>query len=134
MANIVADINGYLTPIEIDDTELNSLSVVSVEGDKTAYRIEYGNGLVEVGGTAEITVTPIKDGVVEGTMSIDTGLTIINAHATAMNLAVPAPVATGENAFIAVSDKTLKIYATANATAEKTVAVMWSVKGVDNGN
>lgn len=134
MADILADINGYLTPIEIEDSQLNHLSVVSVEGDKTAYRIEYGHGLVEAGGTVEITVTPAKDGVVEGTVSIDTGLTIINAHATAMNLAVPASVATGENAFIAVTDKTLKIYATANATTEKTVAVMWSVKGVDNGD
>lgn len=134
MANIVADINGYLTPIEIDDTQLNSLSVVSVDGDKTAYRIEYGNGLVEVGGIKTIEANIAKPDVIEGVSTVDTGLTIINAQATALNVASPSSVITGESAFIHVEGTKLKIYATANATAANTIAVMWSVKGVENGN
>lgn len=134
MASINADINGFITPLQIDDRELNALSLVRVEGDKSSYRIEYGNGLVEVGGIKEIRATVAKEGVVEGTATIDTGLPIISAQATALNVVAAPTAVTGESAFIYVSDTQLKLYATASATTTQTISVMWSVKGVENGN
>lgn len=134
MASINADINGFITPLQIDDRELNALSLVRVEGDKSSYRIEYGNGLVEVGGIKEIRATVAKEGVVEGTATINTGLSIISAQATALNVGVAPAVATGEGAFMHISDTQLKLYATAIANSPLTMSVMWSVKGVENGN
>lgn len=133
MRNITVDINGYVTPLQIDDDQLQNLSQVSVEGDKSSYRIEYGNGLVEVGGVKEIEATTVKEGVIEGVATINIDLQIIAAQATAMNVVAGAEALSGENAFIRIDDTQLRVYATASASAKHTIPVMWSVKGVQNG-
>lgn len=67
----VVNINGYETVIEIPESQV--ISPVKVEGNSDSYRIDYGNGLVKVGGELAIKTEPVKDGTgrTEGMVTVD---------------------------------------------------------------
>lgn len=67
----VVNINGYETVIEIPESQI--ISPVNVEGNSDSYRIDYGNGLVKVGGELAIKTVPVKDGTgrTEGVVTVD---------------------------------------------------------------
>lgn len=118
-------INGYETIIEIPQGQL--LSPVNVQGDKDNYRIEYGNGLVEVGGLVEINATP-TNGHIEGSHPIDVSFTnLLDVQVTALDIAN----AVQENAHISLTDTGFKIWVHANTTTPSTIKVKWSAKGIE---
>ena len=67
----VVIINGYETVIEIPESQV--VPPVKVDGNSDSYRIDYGNGLVKVGGELTIKTVPVKDGAgrTEGMVTVD---------------------------------------------------------------
>lgn len=123
----IININGVDTPVEI----VGHSSDVSYTGDKTGFRIEYGNGLVKVGGVVNVPAAPVKNGVIEGTHNIEVPfLTLFDYGAVAMNVADTPENITGESVFVTDTDTGFKIYATASATSAKTIPVRWYAEGV----
>lgn len=123
-------INGYETPVHIDRAELDGFSSVSLEGDTDHYQISYGNGLVEYGGTVTFTTSVAKDSYREAATQIELPFTIIDAHATALNITDSVNAVNGENAFIRINGNVLSIYGSFTGTAHKEMKVKWSAKGV----
>lgn len=120
----IVNINGFETIIEIPQGQV--LSPVITQSDKDNYRIEYSNGLVEVGGTVEIEAVP-SNGYIEGSLSIDlpfTNTLTIQVTALAISSAVQ------ENAHISETETGFKIWAYANTTTPSTIKVKWSAKGI----
>lgn len=118
-------INGYETIIEIPQGQV--LSPVNVQGDKDNYRIEYGNGLVEVGGLVEVNATP-TNGHIEGSYAIDVNFAnLLDVQVTALDISN----AVQENAHISFTDTGFKIWAHANTTTAATIKVKWSAKGIE---
>lgn len=120
-------INGVETPVEFE----RPLQEVHAAGNAQAYRINYGNGLAEVGGVAEVQASAVADGVIEGTMVVLLPFdTVLDFQATAMNVPAPPSSLTGESVFITPVDGGYKLYATAKASAAQTIPVKWSAKGL----
>lgn len=121
----IISINGMETTIEIPDGQ--GLSPVQVQGDKNNYRIEYGNGLVEVGGLVEVEATP-TNGHIEGFYPIKVNFTnFLDVQVTPLDL----PSAVQENAHISYTDNGFKIWANANTTMASTIKVKWTAKGIE---
>lgn len=120
----VVNINGFETVIEIPEGQV--LSPVTVTGDKDNYRIEYGNGLVELGGTVEVEATE-NNGHIEGSLAINLPFTTtLSVHVTTLDIAN----AVQENAHISETETGFKIWAHANTTTAQTIKVKWSAKGL----
>lgn len=129
MKQQLIEINGVETPVGIPDDQV--LSPVETSGDKSNFRIDYGNGLTKVGGVVRVSATPVTDGVIEGVHNIVTPFAkLLNYTAVAMNVPEPASVVSGENVFVADTDTGFRIYATAKAAAAKTIQVRWSAEGI----
>lgn len=124
----IVNINGYETVIEIPEGQV--LSPVKHSGNKSDFRINYGNGLVKVGGIVEIECNEVTSGIIEGTKVIELPFgTTYDFQATAMNVIDAPSVITGESAFITEVRNGYKIYATAKSTQSKTIPVKWSAEG-----
>lgn len=126
----IININGFETPIEIPEGQ--TLSPVTAQGDKTNYRIEYGNGLVELGGTVDVTVNRVAEGVLEGIHNVALSFsTTLSVQVTAMNVIQGAETLNSESAFITDTTDGFRIYATARSTAEtQVIPVRWVAKGL----
>lgn len=121
-------INGIPTPVTFPR---EALSEVRTFGSKDDYRIEYGNGLVELGGIVNVQANTVKEGIIEGTYDVELPFnTTYDFQATAMNVTSDASILTSENAFITEISNGYKIYATAASNQSKTISVKWSAKGV----
>lgn len=121
---IIANINGYETPIDI------RLPEVDIVGDKSSYKITNGR-LVEMGGIAEVEATTVKRGVIEGTKDIELNLTtLLDVQVSALDVVDSPENCTGESAHFEITETGIRVYATASATSTKTMSVKWSVKGV----
>lgn len=129
MKEFLLHINGIETPVTVADDQV--LSPVEISGDKSDFRIDYGNGLTKVGGVVRVSATPVTDGVIEGVHNIVTPFTkLLNYTAVAMNVQEAAASVNGENVFVADTDTGFKIYATAKAATAKTIQVRWSAEGI----
>lgn len=117
-------INGFETVIEIPDGQ--AVSPVKVEGVKENYHIDYGNGLVEVGGEVEVT-TRVTNGHIEGSADITLAFgTLLDVQATAIDIAG----AMQEGVHIQYTGNGFKIYAHANTTDVQPIKVKWTAKGL----
>lgn len=117
-------INGFETVIEIPDGQV--VSPVKVNGAKENYRIDYGNGLVEVGGEVEI-ATRVTNNHIEGSADIVLDLnTLLDVQVTAIDIAG----AMQEGVHIQYTSGGFKIYAHANTTDVQPIKVKWTAKGL----
>lgn len=104
---------------------------VTYTGSDEEYSIDYGNGLKELGGIAQVACTEVTSGIIEGTKVIELPFTnTLDFQATAMNVADSPNVITGESVFITKVSNGYKLYATAKATQSTTIPVKWTAKGV----
>lgn len=120
-------INGYETEIEIMD---NPFSYPMVIGNEDAYSIDYGNGLVEYGGSVVIDLDSDVDGLTEGRAVIQLGRplsTWLSTHVTVNDV----PNRVGERANIVKKDsQSFEVWASVNGSGTAQIKVDWSVKGV----
>lgn len=125
------NINGYETIIEIPDGQ--EQCAVKYEGGKASYRIDYGNGLVKVGGTARVTTSTINNVTTntEGTKAIkfpDEFSKLLNVNVVALDTSEGRVM---EHAHVGNPTNTgMTIYASALGTKPVTFEVMWSAEGV----
>lgn len=120
-------INGYETDIEIMD---NQSPYPMVIGDGDAYSINYGNGLVEYGGSVVIDLDSEVDGLTEGRAIIQLDQPLSNwlsTHVTVNDVANRV----GERANIVKKDnQSFEVWASVNSSGSAQMKVNWSVKGV----
>lgn len=127
----LVNINGYETIIEVPDGQ--EQCAVKYEGDKTSYRIDYGNGLVKVGGTVHITTSAINNVTTntEGTKAIKFPVEfskLLNVNVVALDTSEGRVM---EHAHVGNPTNTgLVIYASALGAKSVTFEVMWSAEGV----
>lgn len=129
MVTIIANINGYETPINIPTEQLSLLSPLSVTGDMNDYTIDYGNGLVERGGLVTLTTSVEKDGYRETATTVRLPFVILDADATALNIVESVNTVYGENAFVRVNGNELGIYGSFIGTQHKQMQIKWRAKG-----
>lgn len=120
-------INGYETEIEFMD---NQSLYPMVTGDGDAYSIDYGNGLVEYGGSVVINLNAETDGLTEGSAVIRLDRPLSNwlsTHVTVNDV----PNRVGERANIVKKDnQSFEVWASVNGSEPAQIKVNWSVKGV----
>lgn len=127
----LVSINGYETIIEIPDGQ--EQCAVKYEGDKTSYRIDYGNSLVKVGGTVRITTSAINNVTTntEGTKTIKFPVEfskLLNVNVVALDTSEGRVM---EHAHVgSLTNTGLVIYASALGAKPVTFEVMWSAEGV----
>lgn len=120
-------INGYETEIEIMD---NAFSYPVVIGNGDAYSINYGNGLVEYGGSVVIDIESDVDGLTEGraVIQLDQPLSTWLSTQVTVN---DVPNRVGERANIVKKDnQSFEVWASVNGSGTAQIKVAWSVKGV----
>lgn len=126
----VVNINGYETVIEIPESQV--ISPVNVEGNSDSYRIDYGNGLVKVGGELAIKTVPVKDGTgrTEGMVTVDLpefrqvlGFGVVAMDSDKGSLFEHAHL--GQVTF-----KDMNVYASAISDKEVELKVNWFVEGL----
>lgn len=120
-------INGYETEIEIMD---NPFSYPAVIGNGDAYFIDYGNGLVEYGGSVVIDLDSDVDGLTEGraVIQLDRPLSTWLSTQVTVN---DVPNRVGERANIVKKDnQSFEVWASVNSSGSAQMKVNWSVKGV----
>lgn len=124
----VVNINGYETVIEIPEGQV--LSPVTYSGDNSNFRIDYGNGLVKVGGIVAIECNSVTPQLIEGVKVMELPFSqVYDFQATAMNVSDSPDNIAGEGAFITEQSGVYKIYAHAKATSTHTIRVKWSAEG-----
>lgn len=120
-------INGYETEIELMD---NPSPYPMVSSNEDAYSINYGNGLVEYGGSVVIDLESEVDGLTEGraVIQLDHPLsTWLSTHVTVNDV----PNRVGERANIVKKDnQSFEVWASVNGSGTAQIKVDWSVKGV----
>lgn len=126
----VVNINGYETVIEIPESQV--ISPVKVEGNSDSYRIDYGNGLVKVGGELPIKTVPVKDGTgrTEGMVTVDLPefSQVLSFGAVAMDSDKGSLF---EHAHLGqVTFKDMNVYASAISDKEVELKVNWFVEGL----
>lgn len=120
-------INGYETDIEIMDSR-SPYPVVIGNGD--AYSIDYGNGLVEYGGSVIIDLNSETDGLTEGSAVIRLASPLSNWLSTQVTVNDVAN-RVGERANIIKKDnQSFEVWASVNSSGSAQMKVNWSVKGV----
>lgn len=120
-------INGYETEIEIMD---NQSPYPMVTGGGDAYAINYGNGLVEYGGSVVIDLESDVDGLTEGraVIQLDQPLSTWLSTQVTVN---DVPNRVGERANIVKKDnQSFEVWASVNSSGSAQMKVNWSVKGV----
>lgn len=119
----IVNINGFETIIEIPEGQ--AVSPLIHQGDKSDYRIDYGNGLVEVGGLVEVSTSTVN-GHIEGSTAVELPFDrVYSVQVTTLDI----PNAVQENAHISLTDSGFKIWAHANTQTPSVIRVMWSAKG-----
>lgn len=128
MARIIANINGYETPLDLP------LEQGYASGNADHYTIDYGNGVIEVGGTAEITTTTLVgtggNAIVEGSGSVrfENFSTLLDYQATALDNTTGSFM---EHVHIGGATATgMTLYASARTDTHKKIKIKWSAKGV----
>lgn len=126
----VVNINGYETVIEIPESQV--ISPVKVEGNSDSYRIDYGNGLVKVGGELAIKTEPVKDGTgrTEGMVTVDLPefSQVLSFGAVAMDSDKGSLF---EHAHLGqVTFKDMNVYASAISDKPVELKVNWFVEGL----
>lgn len=120
-------INGYETEIEFVDNQPQHPAVI---GNEDAYSIDYGNGLVEYGGSVVIDLDSDVDGLTEGRAVIQLDQPLSNwlsTHVTVNDV----PNRVGERANIVKKDnQSFEVWASVNDSGTAQMKVNWSVKGV----
>lgn len=126
----VVNINGFETVIEIPESQV--ISPVKVEGSSDSYRIDYGNGLVKVGGELAIKTAPVKDGAgrTEGMVTVD-----LPEFSQVLGFGVVAMDSDKgslfEHAHLGqVTFKDMNVYASAISDKEVELKVNWFVEGL----
>lgn len=120
-------INGYETDIEIMDSH-SPYPVVIGNGD--AYSIDYGNGLVEYGGSVVIDLDSDVDGLTEGraVIQLDQPLSTWLSTQVTVN---DVPNRVGERAnIVKKGNQSFEVWASVNSSGSAQMKVNWSVKGV----
>lgn len=126
----VVNINGYETVIEIPESQV--ISPVQVAGSSDSYRIDYGNGLVKVGGELAIKTVPVKDGTgrTEGMVTVD-----LPEFSRVLSFGVVAMDSDRgslfEHAHLGqVTFKDMNVYASAISDKAVELKVNWFVEGI----
>lgn len=120
-------INGYETEIEFVD---NQPQHPMVSGNKDVYAIDYGNGLVEYGGSVVIDLESEVDGLTEGHAVIQLDHPISTWLFTQITVN-DVPKRVGERANIIKKDnQSFEVWASVNGSGSAQIKVNWSVKGV----
>lgn len=130
MPAIIADINGFQTPIEINASGLSALSPLKVSGNAESYTIDYGGGLVEVGGVVTFTTDTVEGEYREGYGEVTLPFTPIDAQVSAWNISDTPQNARRENAFLRTDGKKLVIYGWFLGSSHREMRVKWSAKGI----
>lgn len=120
-------INGYETDIEIMD---NQSPYPMVVGNEDAYSIDYGNGLVEYGGSVVIDLDSDVNGLTEGSavIQLDQPLSTWLSTQVTVNDVLNR---VGERANIVKKDnQSFEVWASVNGSGTAQMKVNWSVKGV----
>lgn len=118
---ITANINGFETPIELPD---GGVSPVYVDGDKQQWRVDFGNGFVQVGGVATVTFNNATEATV--TVPLPFGK-LLDFQATPIDVQGPL----GEAVHIEVLDNdSVRVYARTSQTFTGSFYVKWSASGV----
>lgn len=126
----VVNINGFETVIEIPESQV--ISPVKVEGNSDSYRIDYGSGLVKVGGELAIKTVPVKDGTgrTEGMVTVDLPefRQVLSFGAVAMDSDKGSLF---EHAHLGqVTFKDMNVYASAISDKAVELKVNWFVEGI----
>ena len=120
-------INGYETEIEFVDV-LSQTPTAS--GNEDTYSIDYGNGLVEYGGSVVIDLNSETDGLTEGSAVIRLDRPLSNWLSTQVTVN-DVPNRVGERANIVKKDnQSFEVWASVNGAGSAQMKVNWSVKGV----
>ena len=128
----VVNINGFETVINIPEGQV--ISPVKVEGNSDNYRIDYGNGLVKVGGELAIKTEPQKYATemrTEGMVTVDFPVefsTILGFGVVAMDSSQGALF---EHAHLGqVTFKDMNVYASTISDNPVELKVNWYVEGL----
>lgn len=118
---IVANINGFETPIEFPD---GGVSPVTVDGDKQQWQVCFGNGFVQVGGV----VTIPFDNATETNMTVPVPFSkLLDFQATPLDVQGPL----GEAVHIEIlADNKVRVYARTSQVYTGDFHVKWSASGV----
>ena len=120
-------INGYETEIEFVDV-LSQTPTAS--GNEDTYSIDYGNGLVEYGGSVVIDLNSETDGLTEGRAIIQLDQPLSTWLSTQVTVN-DVPNRVGERANIVKKDnQSFEVWASVNDSGTAQIKVDWSVKGV----
>lgn len=120
-------INGYETDIEIMD---NQSPYPTASGNEDTYSIDYGNGLVEYGGSVVIDLNSETDGLTEGRAIIQLDQPLSTWLSTQVTVN-DVPNRVGERANIVKKDnQSFEVWASVNGSELAQIKVNWSVKGV----
>ena len=120
-------INGYETEIEFVDVLSQT---PTANGNEDTYSIDYGNGLVEYGGSVVIDLDSDVDGLTEGRAIIQLDRPLSNWLSTQVTVN-DVPNRVGERANIVKKDnQSFEVWASVNGSGSAQMKVNWSVKGV----
>lgn len=120
-------INGYETDIEIMD---NQSPYPTASGNEDTYSIDYGNGVVEFGGSVVIGLNSETDGLTEGKAVVQLKQPFSNWLSTQVTVN-DVPNRVGERANIVKKDnQSFEVWASVNGSELAQIKVNWSVKGV----
>ena len=120
-------INGYETEIEFVDVQSQT---PTASGNEDTYSIDYGNGLVEYGGSVVIDLNSETDGLTEGSVVIRLDRPLSNWLSTQVTVN-DVPNRVGERANIVKKDnQSFEVWASVNGSGSAQMKVNWSVKGV----
>ena len=120
-------INGYETEIEFVDVQSQT---PTASGNEDTYSIDYGNGLVEYGGSVVIDLNSETDGLTEGSAVIRLDRPLSNWLSTQVTVN-DVPNRVGERANIVKKDnQSFEVWASVKGSGSAQMKVNWSVKGV----
>lgn len=127
------DINGIETPVEFPD---NVLPEVKVTGNQDSFVIDYGNGLVKVGGIVTITtltsiVTLTNGSTTEGSKAITFPVEFTNLLDYQCSALDNNTGSVMEHAHLGqVTSKSMNLYASHTGSESKQIQVKWFAEGV----
>ena len=120
-------INGYETEIEFVDVQSQT---PTASGNEDTYSIDYGNGLVEYGGSVVIDLNSETDGLTEGRAIIQLDQPLSTWLSTQVTVN-DVPNRVGERANIVKKDNQyFEVWASVNGAGSARIKVNWVVKGV----
>ena len=125
------NINGFETFIEIPESEV--ISPIKVEGNSDNFEIDYGNGLVKVGGEISIKTTPVKgdSNRTEGSVTVDFPVEFRNILSFGVVAIDSSKGALYEHAHLGqVTSKDMKVYASALSKEPVELKANWFVEGL----